>query len=227
MIRKLIVGLMLMCSPIIFVTSSQAVQEPPTPIGKVVRIQGWANQAVEGFAPITLKANDPIHKLGTIKTGNDARLEIYFDDGTRMVLGEWAHVTMKDYAYKSSKQPKLQRGNSFVLNFISGTFRIITGFIGKTDKKDVTINTPVATIGIRGTKFFGGPIEAGMPKGEIHYGFMIEEGAIEIKNKHGSVNLDNQFEGTFLPMKGHKAPTPPEEWDRQAVDEAYDSVEFK
>jgi hypothetical protein len=39
------------------------------------------------------------------------------------------------------------------LNMASGTARFISGAFGKIDKENITINTPTATIGIRGTDF--------------------------------------------------------------------------
>jgi len=153
------------------------------------------------------------------------------------MLGEWGHVSLdiklKDYgsAQQQSAQTDepvadAQKSNSMTVNILSGTFRFVTGLIAKINSRSLRFGTQVATIGVRGTDFFGGPLAAGMPPGEIHYGFMILDGAIEINNRHGKVTLDSPREGTFLPMKGHKAPTPPSTWKQQAIDEAFASIAF-
>ena len=41
-----------------------------------------------------------------------------------------------------------------------------------------------------------------MPAGQPHYGFQIQEGAIEVITPQGSVTLDEPGEGTFLPLAG-------------------------
>lgn len=211
--------------------------EMPDRIGTILRIQGQVVEQPQGFHSRPLYVGAPVHAQSKIKTGPNSRLEIRFVDGSKMVLGEWAHVrldiNLKDYRPRQQRStqidepaPEAQKSNSMTVNILSGTFRFVTGLIAKTNHRSVRFGTQVATIGIRGTDFFGGPLAAGMPPGEIHYGFMILDGAIDIRNRHGIVTLDSPREGTFLPMKGHKAPTPPSTWEQSAIDEAFASITF-
>ncbi|MGB1109718.1 MAG: FecR family protein [Gammaproteobacteria bacterium] len=216
--------------------------EEREPIGTVMAVQGWAVQYPLGLSPKLLRVDSPIYEHSEVRTGYQTRLEIRFHDGANLKLGEWAAVKMEDYAFeliqskrkpeKTAKaastkpaEPKVEeKTNSLSLNVLSGAFRFVSGLIAKRNRKDVRIATPVATLGIRGTDLFGGPLAAGMPPGEIHYGFMIIDGAIDVKNEHGGVVLDAPNEGTFLPMKGHKAPTPPATWKKNEVDEAFAAI---
>lgn len=211
--------------------------EMPRQVGTVSRIQGQALEQPQGFESRTLNTGSPVHARSKIKTGPNSRLEIRFTDGSKMTLGEWAYVSLKVNIknYRPEKKQdeqvsepasKNKNYNSMVINILSGTFRFITGLIAKIDNKSVNFGTQVATIGVRGTDFFGGPLAAGMPTGEVHYGFMILDGAIDVKNRHGEATLDAPYEGTFLPMKGHKAPTPPSVWKQKAIDEAFASISF-
>lgn len=211
--------------------------EMPNRIGTILRIQGQVVEQPLGFESRPLYSGAPVHAQSKIKTGPDARLEIRFIDGSKMNLGEWAHVRLdiklKDYrpgkqqsAQAGQSVPDAPKSNSMTVNVLSGTFRFVSGLIAKINSQSVRFGTQVATIGVRGTDFFGGPLAAGMPPGEIHYGFMILDGAIEVNNRHGNVTLDSPREGTFLPMKGHKAPTPPSTWNQQAIDEAFASIAF-
>ncbi|MGB0723155.1 MAG: FecR family protein [Gammaproteobacteria bacterium] len=217
---------------ILFATGVQAAT-PPTAIGTVTRVQGWAIEDPLGLEPRLLKAGSPVHRLSGIKTGNDARLEIEFSDGAKLQLGAWAFVELEDYANdenryeKNAKQFPPAKRNAMNLKVLSGTFRLLSGLIAQRERRSVRVATPVATLGLRGTELFGGPLQAGMPPGEIHYGFMIIDGAIDVVNEHGQVTLDSPNEGTFLPMAGHKAPTPPAQWKDNEVAEAYGSLAFR
>lgn len=193
------------------------------PVGKITRIQGSAIENPVLLTQRDLTLNAPVHQGSEIKTGDNARLEITFNDGSKMVLGEWASIKLKDFKFTNDKNIFNDKQD---IDIITGTFRFITGLIGKTNRYKVSLNTPVATIGIRGTDIFGGPLAAGMPPGEIHYGFMSISGAIYVVNRHGLITLDEPNEGTFLPMTGNKAPTPPNVWKQPAIEEAYASIEF-
>ncbi len=220
-----------------FITTFAEAAEMPNRVGTISRVQGQVLEQPQGFESRLLRIGSPVHAQSKIKTGPNSRLEIRFTDGSKMTLGEWAYVSLnvniKKYSLKKKPEeqvselaPIAQDSNSMVINILSGTFRFITGLIAKIDNKSVSFSTQVATIGVRGTDFFGGPLAAGMPTGEVHYGFMILDGAIDIKNRHGEATLDAPYEGTFLPMKGHKAPTPPSVWKQKAIDEAFASISF-
>jgi len=220
----------------VFITIAEAA-EMPNRIGTILRIQGQAVEQPQGFHRRPLYVGAPVHAQSKIKSGPNSRLEISFVDGSKMVLGEWAHVRLdirlKDYrseqqrsAQNGEPAAEAQQSNSMTVNVLSGTFRFVTGLIAKINQRSVRFGTQVATIGVRGTDFFGGPLAAGMPPGEIHYGFMVLDGAIDIRNRHGGVTLDSPREGTFLPMKGHKAPTPPSIWEQPAIEEAFASIAF-
>ena len=224
---------------LLFIFAGVEAAEMPKQIGTVARIQGEVLEQPRGFENRLLRAGSPVHARSKIKTGPGARLEIRFTDGSKMMLGEWAFVSLniniKDYSpvkkqvkqtEASAPKAQAQASNSMIINVLSGTFRFISGLIAKIDNTSVSFGTQVATAGIRGTDFFGGPLAAGMPAGEVHYGFMILDGAIDVKNRYGEVTLDYPYEGTFLPMKGHKAPTPPSVWKQKAIDEAFASIRF-
>jgi len=209
----------------------------PDQVGTVTRIQGQVIELPQGFESRPLRVGAPVHAQSKIKTGPNARLEISFIDESTMTLGEWAHASLNikldDYLKEKKQTPEAEGtsleekdSKSMIIDIFSGTFRYVTGLFAKLNNQSVQIGTQVATIGVRGTDFFGGPLAAGMPPGEIHYGFMILDGAIDVKNRHGDVTLDDPKEGTFLPMKGHKAPTPPSTWKQLAIDEAFASIAF-
>lgn len=194
-----------------------------TEIGKVTRLQGAATETMDGQSR-ALGAGGLIHEDGVVETGAEARIEIVFVDGSTMTLGEEARMVMDELVYNVATADSGAVSQSFEI--FAGTFRYVSGAVGRLDQDAVTVRTPVATIGIRGTDFFGGPLFAGMPPGQLHYGFMSLEGAIEVTSIEGSVTLDEPEEGTFLPMNGQAAPTPPTQWSQEAIDEAFASIAF-
>lgn len=192
-------------------------------IGSVARVQGIAFTSNNGREEI-LTQGAYVKEASTITTGPNSRLQIDFVDQSQMILGEKASVSLDEmnlnppwWSFESASQK---------ISVVKGTFRFITGLIAKQDRNALTFRTPVATIGVRGTDFFGGPLATGMPPGEIHYGFMIIDGAVSVDNPHGSSVLDQKNEGTFLPMNGSKAPTPTKVWSAEAINESIASIKF-
>lgn len=117
-----------------------------------------------GSGKVVFKAGDPIVKnqqgsrdiikgdnLGsgdTILTQNGI-VQIRFPDKSFMSLKPKTEFVIDAYNYDESDENTQQ--SKYRLNF--GEIRTVSGLIGKTRKKDYAIETPVATIGIRGTKF--------------------------------------------------------------------------
>ena len=154
-------------------------------IGSVSRIQGEASATRSGVTR-TLGFNAPVILNETVSTGPAARLEVIFKDNTRLTLGENARLTLNRYVYN----PLAGRGT---IRFrIAGAFRFVSGQLSKLARSDVSVRTPVATIGIRGTEFWGGPIEG-------KYGVLLLGGEIVVSNKAGSVTLSKIGQGTTSP----------------------------
>ena len=80
-----------------------------------------------------------------VRTSNDSAATIKFDDGTLLHIGPDSELQLDDLVYSSKSQVL-----SGFLNLTNGVFQF------SNDHKNqmyVTLKTPVATIGIRGTKF--------------------------------------------------------------------------
>jgi hypothetical protein len=58
--------------------------------------------------------------------------------------------------------------------------------------KNILVSTPLATIGVRGTEFWGGPIDG-------QYGVFLIEGEITVTSQGGSVTLSGGGQGTDIP----------------------------
>ena len=90
---------------------------------------------------IFVKIND------VIRTGKDGSLGIVFKDNTRLAIGPETELTLTRYLFEPA-----QNRFDFLTRIVKGTATYISGSIGKLAPDSVTIETPTATIGIRGTR---------------------------------------------------------------------------
>jgi FecR protein len=80
-----------------------------------------------------------------LETGDEAQAELKLDDQTKLALGPNAGLKLDEFVIGKSGDV-----TTIGVNFVKGTFRFITG----SQKKDAySIQTPSATIGVRGTVF--------------------------------------------------------------------------
>jgi hypothetical protein len=183
-------------------------------------VQGTAAGLLDGLRR-ELVAGQPVHVGETLETGRASRLRIVFEDTSAITLGAEARLVVQ-----ALERGTRQDAGRQWLGILAGTFRFVTGAIGQAEPNAVELRTPVATIGIRGTELFGGPLAAGMPPGELHYGVQLFAGEIAVITPYGTVTLDRPGQGTFLPMAGDRAPTTPALWGAAATREAAESVAF-
>jgi hypothetical protein len=119
------------------------VQPPaPDPIGSVTTLQGVAT-VTRGNSTGALQVNDDIYKGDLLQTAGNATLAITLDDETTFTMGANARMTMDEFAYQQG------RAHTGTYNVLRGTVAFVAGQVAKTGTMSIT--TPTATIGIRGT----------------------------------------------------------------------------
>lgn len=155
-----------------------------TVIGSVTRVKGDCQGTSEGTVR-ALAAGAPVHLDEVVATGDGARLALTFEDGTVLTLGEKAKVTIDRFVYRPRGL-----GNVFRATTI-GAFRFVSGSLGKTAASSVEVTTPVATIAVRGTDFWGGPIDG-------VYGVFLSEGAVTVSSGGRDTVLDAPGEGVTI-----------------------------
>lgn len=144
----------LACTIIVTISLFQSVYaDPPlpTPVGRVVWIKGTLKAVQPNKEERTLVKMSVIYLHDTLETSDNSQAEIVFTDNTLMTFYPNSKVAIDQYAYKL-KAVNGSAGKQ-VTNLIEGGFRTITGVIAKTNNSDYTVNTPVATIGVRGTDY--------------------------------------------------------------------------
>ncbi len=81
-------------------------------------------------------------------TQGDGSMGVVFKDDTRISLGPNSKMTVTEFVYSPAQQKF-----GFITKLIKGTASYVSGAIGKSSPEAVKFETPVATIGIRGTTF--------------------------------------------------------------------------
>lgn len=144
------------------------------PIGKVVSTTG--SVALHHTAAIVMQANlgantggatrvgDLVYQGDIVETGADGVAGIVFVDGTSFNLSRNARVEISELIYNPRSS-----SNSTFFNLQKGTLTFIAGTIAKTG--DMKVETPVATMGIRGTA----PRVEILEDGSVKFSTLIEE----------------------------------------------------
>jgi len=117
------------------------------PVGHVETLVGSVTVTRADGARAVVEAGDPVFQGDVIETGPDGALGIVLADNSAFSMGADGAITLDDMVY----DPGAQEG-SVALSVTQGVFTFVSGEIAKTDPEAMTINTPVATIGIRGTQ---------------------------------------------------------------------------
>lgn len=142
-----------------------------TAIGTAERVQGPVTGTVGG-ATSPLAAGDPLALGEVVAAGANARAALRFADGTALTIGENASVTLDAFVYDPDG------ASTFAAN-VTGAFRYISGKLGEGATREARVTTPQATIGVRGTDFWGGPIDG-------RYGIVVLEGSVTVTPPGGA-----------------------------------------
>jgi len=151
------------------------------PIGKVVTATGSVTiehvsavvvQAKLPSQPGQTKVGDLVYQGDVVRTGADGKVSINFADDTSFNLSNNANMTLDEFVYDPNG-----KSNSTVFNLSKGAFTFVAGKIAKTG--DMKVETPVATMGIRGTTPHVEILEDGTAK----FTTLIEEGKGQVAKK--------------------------------------------
>ncbi len=182
-------------------------------VGTITRLQSDAKIIRDGQT-IPMEVGSAIRENDEINSEDMARIEITFTDGTTLLIGENARVEIDEYLY----DPDNNIGTA-IIGALQGPFRFITGKISQLKDKRVEIKSSVATIGVRGTDFWGGPSQG-------TYGVFLFEGTIVIFNAEGGRIVSAP--GTGVDLDGiDKVPGEVTVWSASRAQAALATVTFK
>ena len=175
------------------------VQAQAANIGNITELNGAGRvvREVQKDLEDTYQAslNFDINSFDNVQTSN-GRLGITFLDDSQVRLTEHSELIIDEFIYDPDPSK-----SKMALQFASGTARFITGKLATIDKENILIQTPSATIAIRGTDFtvtvdeLGRslvillPDDDGLPSGEI-----------VVATAMGQVTLNKPYQATTVSM---------------------------
>ena len=171
-------------------------------IGKVTDQKGSASITREKSV-IDAKKDSSVDSLDTIETGK-GEVGISFDDDTQVKVTENSKLVIDDFVY----DPKNKSVGKLALKCAIGTVRYASGNIAHDNNKNVAINTPTATIAVRGTAFTMTVDEIGQSMVILLPNLDGSVGEIEVRTAMGSVVLNQAFQATVTTSNEIK-PTKP------------------
>ena len=190
-----------------------SVAQAAEPIGQVDNATGGVFATRADGTRVRLSAGDPVFQEDVVETAPGGSVTIVFLDKTTFVLGADARLALDEFIYN----PATQYGSS-AFSILQGVFVFASGQIAKTDNTQMTVTTPVATIGIRGTKV-AGEIK---PAGEESK-FTVIEGSIAVSTQAGSVFMGGANETTSV-RSLTAPPSAPVTLSQAQLNQTYSSV---
>ena len=121
--------------------ASQATADEPA--GNVAILKGTATVTRNGMTG-PLKLQDDIFKGDILQTGKSSTLGVTFSDDTTLNLSASSRVVVDNFIYQEGA-----KDNAALINVTRGTMAFVAAAVAKTG--DMNIETPTATLGIRGT----------------------------------------------------------------------------
>ena len=165
-----------------------ATQAAATVIGTVSKLTGTAT-AIRNGVSVMLNVGDPVQKGDVVQAGAASSLNLTFIDGTVFGLSANARMVLNEMVYDPQGS-----SNSSLLSLIQGTVTFVAGETAKNG--DMRVDTPVATMGIRGTAVlveigFEVPGQGGTPP--VKFQVLMEPGG-----KVGSYVLYSKTTGQII-----------------------------
>lgn len=181
-IKMILLGLLLTC---VFATS-YADPPLPTPVGRVVWIKGDSFKAImPSKEERLLQKTSVVYLHDRLITNDKTQAEIVFTDNTIITFHTGSSFLVDNYSFR----PKDKKGTvgKSVMRLLEGGFRTITGLIAKDNPSDYAVNTPVATIGVRGTDYM-----VQIKDGQVYIGYKQGQPCIRANKNDKQLCLDSK-----------------------------------
>ena len=189
------------------------------PIGQVETLAGTVVAVRADGSRVELEVGDSIFQGDTLESGNDGAIGVVLADQTTFSMAENGQMVMDEMVYDPGSGD-----GSIAVSVLQGVFTFVSGEIAKTDPDAMTLATPVATIGIRGTQvaLSYDPADTGGDGLKI---VLMEEkdgfvGEVVVQNAAGLQVLNLADQGTTV-ISATAAPAQPIQFDRSDIVNAF------
>jgi hypothetical protein len=178
--------------------------------GRIIMARGDVQAVNSDGVMRQLKRRDSVYSHEIIKTGKESKVQIRFIDNALLALKAESELNIKAYVYSEVNE----EDNQVLMELVAGGFRTLTGKIGKGNKEAYKVNTPVASIGIRGTLYdvqiSFDTILAGVWKGGISLDTAQGQFDLGLDSNFdfGEISAAGGFTGLLTPPEVFSPPTP-------------------
>ncbi len=163
----------------------------------VILVKGQVTATTTDGTIRSLKRRSKVFSGDIIKTGNTASVQLRFVDKALMTIKAASEMNISNY---QMAQAGSGQSEEVFMKLVKGGFRTITGSIGKGEKSAYKVDTPAASIGIRGTNY--------EVQQEVGGGFVmaVYSGGISVKNESGTIDLGLGSDFNFTRVSKDSAP---------------------
>lgn len=213
-----------------FSCAAQSAESAP-PAASVVLLTGQATALGLDGSVRRLSKNDAVYGGDLINSGVGSYVNLKFADGAFFLLRPETRFVIEQYQYQAktaatppaentastaptkpaalsplvtAAQTSESSGSRAFFRLVKGGFRSVSGLIGKINRDDYRVATPVATIGIRGTRYSARICEGScedrteivtelqsagksVQPDDLLLVTTVDEGSIELESAQGSV----------------------------------------
>ncbi|MGE4313365.1 MAG: FecR domain-containing protein [Pseudobdellovibrionaceae bacterium] len=155
-----------------------------SPVGHLGEVKGDADIIRTDGSRVHAQSGLQIYQGDVIETHGDGAVNVNFIDESSFAVSSNARLAIDEYVFDPSSYEGTQN-----FSLLQGAFVYTSGLIGREDPDDVKIDTPIGSIGIRGTIIAGHITSTGLDSTVT-----VVEGAIVVANATGEVTLDQQYE---------------------------------
>ena len=171
-----------------------AAQAQPRVAGKVELAEGITRIQGKDQRERRPAVGEQVYEGDAIATARQAELHLRMADGASFIVRERTRITITAYVADGGDSDRS------LVDLAEGALRAITGWIGKYNRANYAVRTPLVTIGVRGTDHEPTHLLAGDPRGKpgsydkVNAGLAVmtsDKGALEIPaNRAAFLSLD-------------------------------------
>lgn len=123
-----------------------ALAADPSPAGSIKNVSGSARLIRAEGEPMPLNPGDRVYEKDVLVTGADGALGLVLRDDTVLSLGPGARLVIEKFLFEPAQGRLAQ-----TLRLTRGSMAAVSGAIVKLNPAAAKVETPLYTIGIRGT----------------------------------------------------------------------------
>lgn len=189
--------------------------------GEVIRASSVQRSAAIG----QMSSGQTVYLGDEIKVGTASRLQVMLLDETIFTLGANAAMTIDEFVY----DPAAPSSGTLSASVRQGAFRFVSGRVAAGSPDAMTVKTPSATIGVRGTSVAGDVEEDGSTTVILlgpgpNNSLGVAPGAISVQNDVGSIDITRPGFVTQVQSQTSQAPSPPEQASQEQIQDLEQSL---